>query len=56
MEIIRKKQIIDSKLIYLNRIYNKNYVDFDLSAIDNKFIYIGFFTTRGTLVDKVILI
>ena len=51
MEIIRKGQSIDSKLIFNKNEYKKNYVDFDLSTIDNKFIYIGIFATRGILIE-----
>ena len=51
MEIIRKGQSIYSKLIFNKNEYKKNYVDFDLITIDNKFIYAGFFATRGILIE-----
>ena len=51
MEIIRKGQSIYSKLIFNKNEYKKNYVDFDLITFDNKFIYAGFFATRGILIE-----
>lgn len=49
LEITRLGQSINVLVKYKDKVYEKNYYDFDLTAIDNKYYYIGMFATRGTV-------
>ncbi len=49
LEITRLGQSINVMVHYKGKSYEKNYYDFDLAAIDNKYYYIGMFATRGTV-------
>ena len=49
LEITRLGQSINVLVNYKGKSYEKNYYDFDLTAIDNKYYYIGMFATRGTV-------
>ena len=48
--IKRLGQLITVKVSYMGKVYEKNYFDFDLAARDSKYMYVGVYATRGTVV------
>ena len=51
LEIERLGQVISVKVIYKNKEYSKDYVDFDLVGIDNEYIYLCLYSTCGTIIE-----
>lgn len=51
LEVIRLGQSITVTVFYQNQEYSKTYFDFDLMAMDQNYMYLGMFATRGTLVE-----
>ncbi|MDE6047649.1 MAG: hypothetical protein K2F56_03370 [Anaeroplasmataceae bacterium] len=51
LRIERIGQSMKMSLTYKGISYSKNYVDFDLLAIDHNYMYVGMFATRGTVVE-----
>ena len=47
----RVGQAVDIYLSYNGKEYKKNFVDFDLVSKDNNYMYVGFFATKGTLIE-----
>ena len=50
-EIIRLGQRINIKLKYLDKVYEKEYLDFDLFGIDNDYYYVGIFNAKNETVE-----
>ena len=51
LKIIRLGQSITISVEYQNKSYSKTYFDFDLLAVDQNYMYVGMFATRGTIVE-----
>jgi hypothetical protein len=51
LEIVRLGQSITTKVIYKEKEYKKNYMDFDLTAVDRDYMYICLYSTCGTVVE-----
>lgn len=51
IEVVRLGQSINTKVTYKNNVYMKNYMDFDLSAIDKDYMYACLYSTCGTVVE-----
>lgn len=51
LRLERIGQAVNLELIYNNECYKRNYVDFDLQAIDHNFLYACMFSTRGTVIE-----
>ncbi len=51
LKITRIGQSIECCLEYKNTSYKKIYVDFDLLQVDQEYMYVGFFATKGTVVE-----
>ena len=51
LEIVRLGQSITTKVVYKGVEYKKNYMDFDLSAVDRDNMYICLYSTCGTVVE-----
>ncbi len=51
LKIERIGQAVNIALIYNDTCYKKNYVDFDLQAIDHSYMYACMFSTRGTVIE-----
>lgn len=51
LKIERIGQAVNLELIYNDICYKKNYVDFDLQAIDHNYMYACMFATRGTVIE-----
>ncbi len=51
-EITRIGQRISLFLEYKNKTYKKDYYDYDLKVIDNKFYYMGLFAANNTLIES----
>ena len=51
IEVVRLGQSINTKVIYKNNVYTKNYMDFDLRAIDKDYMYACLYSTCGTVVE-----
>ena len=49
--ISRVGQSITTTVVYSGQTYTKTYVDFDLEAMDNNYMYLGFFAARGTVIE-----
>ena len=52
VELERLGQRISLSLTYKNKVYKKDYYDFDLKAVDNDYYYVGLYATNGTLVES----
>ena len=50
-EITRLGQRINIKLKYLDKVYEREYLDFDLFGIDNDYFYIGIFNAKNEIVE-----
>ena len=50
-EITRLGQRINLKLKYLDKIYEREYLDFDLFGIDNDYFYVGIFNAKNEIVE-----
>ncbi|MDE7264280.1 MAG: hypothetical protein K2N64_06435 [Anaeroplasmataceae bacterium] len=51
LRISRVGQSMTLEMEYKDQIYHKTYVDFDLLAVDHKYMYVGLFASRGTLAE-----
>ena len=51
LEIERLGQAVIAKVRYKNKEYIVNYIDFDLVAIDNNYMYICLYSTCGTVIE-----
>lgn len=51
LKIVRVGQSITTTVEYKDKIYTKNYLDFDLVAMDNNYMYVGMFANRGTIIE-----
>lgn len=51
LEIERLGQVVTAKVIYKNKEYITDYVDFDLVGVDNKYMYICLYSTCGTVIE-----
>lgn len=51
LEIERLGQAVIAKVKYKNKEYIVNYIDFDLVAIDNNYMYICLYSTCGTVIE-----
>ena len=51
LSILRIGQKIEINIIYNSKPYSKNFFDFDLVSKDNKYIYVGMFVSRATIVE-----
>ena len=51
LEIIRLGQSITTKVVYKGKEYKKNYMDFDLTAVDRNNMYLCLYSTCGTVVQ-----
>ena len=51
LEIVRLGQAVIAKVIYKEKEYVVNYIDFDLVAIDNNYMYICLYSTCGTVIE-----
>ena len=51
LSIIRLGQVVNVKLIYKNKTYERQFVDFDYLSKDLYYIFVGMFSTSGTLVE-----
>lgn len=49
LSIERIGQVVNCKVEYLGKTYTETYTDFDFVAIDNNYMYIGMYATRGTV-------
>lgn len=49
--ITRTGQVVKVTTVYLENTYETTYTDFDFTAIDNGYMYLGMFATRGTVVE-----
>ena len=49
LKIERIGQVVNCTVIYKGTTYTKTYTDFDFVAIDNEYMYIGMYATRGTV-------
>jgi len=49
LKIERIGQVVNCTVIYKGTTYTKTYTDFDFVAIDNDYMYIGMYATRGTV-------
>ena len=50
LKIERIGQVVLCSVTYKDQTYTNTYTDFDFTAIDNEYIYIGMYATRGTIV------
>ncbi|MGM9857894.1 MAG: GDSL-type esterase/lipase family protein [Bacilli bacterium] len=50
LKIERIGQVVICSVTYNDETYSNTYTDFDFTAIDNDYMYIGMYATRGTLV------
>ena len=50
LKIERIGQVVTCSVTYKDQTYTNTYTDFDFTAIDNDYMYIGMYATRGTLV------
>lgn len=50
-KIVRLGQVVTATLTYKGNTYEASYPDFDLFAIDNQYMYVGMFATRGTTIE-----
>ena len=50
LEIKRLGQVVKTKVIYQNKIYENTFTDFDY-YYDNNYLFVGMFGTNGTLVE-----
>lgn len=51
IQIVRVGQSMQLKIEYKDEVYTRTFVDFDLLAVDHRFMYVGMFATRGTVVE-----
>ena len=51
LTITRVGQSITTTVVYNGETYSHTYYDFDVAAIDNEYMYVGMFATRGTTVE-----
>lgn len=51
LSIERLGQVAKATVRYNNESYSKDYPDFDFFAIDNNYMYLGLYATRGTVVE-----
>lgn len=51
LEIERLGQAVIAKVNYKNQEYIKNYIDFDLVGVDNRYMYICLYSTCGTVIE-----
>ncbi len=51
LTITRVGQTVTTTVVYKNETYTTKYVDFDFQAMDNSYMYVGMFATRGTVVE-----
>lgn len=49
--ITRVGQSVETTLVYKDVTYTKTYYDFDLTAIDQNYFYLGMYATRGTTIE-----
>ncbi len=50
-KITRLGQAVTLEFTYKDQTYTKTYYDFDLMAIDQDYMYVGMFATRGTTIE-----
>lgn len=51
LSIVRLGQVVTCTVVYKGQTYTKTYTDFDFVAIDNEYMYIGMYATRGTVCE-----
>ena len=49
LKIERIGQVVNCTVVYKDTTYTKTYTDFDFVAIDNEYMYVGMYATRGTV-------
>lgn len=51
MTIERVGQVVNVSVVYNGTTYTKTHTDFDFFAVDTEYMYVGMFSTRGTVVE-----
>ena len=51
LEIERLGQAVTATVIYKDKKYQKIFIDFDLVAIDNNYMYVGMYSSRGNVLE-----
>ena len=51
LKIQRVGQVVTCTVVYKDNTYTDTFTDFDFVAIDNEYMYVGMYATRGTVVE-----
>ena len=51
LSIERLGQAVTARVIYKDKLYEKIFIDFDLVAIDNDYMYVGMYSTKGNILE-----
>jgi hypothetical protein len=51
MTIERVGQVVNVSVVYNGQTYTATHTDFDFFAVDTEYMYVGMFSTRGTVVE-----